>query len=140
MRSPRWTSKALGRVGVDEQHLELVAVAAVDEPRRVEAGDAVPQRQAAAGLHEPGVALGDGDRDARSGTRARPPAGASVTRLAGHAGRGRRRPGLAYAGSGQVGVEADDGDDEAVRHGATVDGCHTATGSLRRCSSGWTSR
>ena len=55
----------LGGVEVHEQHLELVAVARVDEPRRVEAGDPVAERQAAAGLHEPGVALRDGERDAR---------------------------------------------------------------------------
>ena len=65
MRSPRCTSIRLGRVGVDEQHLELVAVPGVDETGRVQQRDAVPQREPAARLHEAGVPDGDGDRDAR---------------------------------------------------------------------------
>jgi hypothetical protein len=50
----------LGTV-VDEQHLELAAVARVDETRCVEHGYALLHRQARARQHEPRVALGDGD-------------------------------------------------------------------------------
>src|SRR5262249_19620564 len=54
----------LVRIGVDQDDPHLVAVAGVDQARRVEAGDAVTQREPAAWQHEPGEAVGDGDRDA----------------------------------------------------------------------------
>src|SRR5262245_54766100 len=54
----------LRRIGVDQQHPDLVAVAGIDEPRRVEARDAVLEREARTRLHEPRVPLGDRDRDA----------------------------------------------------------------------------
>ena len=81
MRSPRCTVVVLRRVGVDEQHLELAAVLRVDEPGRVQAGDAVLEREARAGQHEPGVPGRDRDREPG---RARAPGR--------HAGAQRRRP------------------------------------------------
>ena len=74
------------------------------------------QGQPAARLHEPGVALGEGEGDAGGDQR---PTAARGERgvLAGQqveAGVARPRVG----GSGKVGIEADHGDDEAVRHGA----------------------
>src|SRR5262249_23984808 len=52
------------RIGVDEQHLDLVSVAGIDQPRRVETGDAVTQRQPTARLYEGGVTVRKRDRDA----------------------------------------------------------------------------
>ena len=60
-------------IGVDEDDLDLAAVARVDEPRGVEARHAVADRQAAAGEHQPGVAGGNCDRQARRDER--PPTG-----------------------------------------------------------------
>ena len=102
------------RVGVDQQHPQLVAVAGVDQAGGVEARDAVAQRQAAAGLDEPGVALGDGEGDA--GGHQRPPRRRRQDRaLAGHeVGAGVAGPGVGR--QGQVGVEADDGDAQHGRH------------------------
>ena len=54
----------LVRVGVDEQDLQLAVVLGVDEPRRVEAGDAVAERQPRAGQDEPAVPGRDRDGDA----------------------------------------------------------------------------
>src|SRR5436309_2371629 len=45
-------------VGVDEQDADLVTVAGVDQPRRVEAGHPVGEGQPAAGLDEPRVPVG----------------------------------------------------------------------------------
>ena len=55
----------LARIGVDQKDPQLVAVAGVDEAGGVEAGDAMAQGEAAAGLHEPGEARRNGDGDAR---------------------------------------------------------------------------
>src|SRR4051812_9666591 len=44
--------EVLGRVGVDQQHLELAPIAGVDQAGRVQAGDAVLQCEAAPRLHE----------------------------------------------------------------------------------------
>ena len=57
-------------IGVDENDLDLAAKARIDEPRGVEARNAVADRQPAAGEHEPGEALGDRDRVARRDERA----------------------------------------------------------------------
>src|SRR5665213_78851 len=51
------------RIEVHEQHADLVAIARVDEARSVQAGHTVAERQARARLHEPGVTLGDRNRD-----------------------------------------------------------------------------
>ena len=51
--------EVLGRVGVDEQHLEFTAVAAVDETGGVETGDAVLEGETAARLDETCVSIGD---------------------------------------------------------------------------------
>lgn len=45
----------LGWIGVDQEHLQLAAVARVDQPGRVETGHPMGQCQAAARLDEPGV-------------------------------------------------------------------------------------
>lgn len=56
--------EVLGRIGVDEQHLQFASVTGVDEPRGVETCHAVFQREPAARLDEPRVAIGDGNGDA----------------------------------------------------------------------------
>lgn len=96
----------LGGVGVDEQHLQLPPVAAVDESGGVEAGHAVVEGETAARLDEAGVALGDGHRQpgrhqgattagCEDGTLAGQQVQAGITR----AGVGRER---------EIGVQTDD--------------------------------
>ena len=83
-------------VVVDQQDLELTVVPRVDEARRVEAGDAVPQGEAAARKHQAGVARWDGHRHPR-GDEGTSPAAAQRDRgpcrqvRAGVAGPGVRR-------------------------------------------------
>ena len=118
----------LHRVMVDQNHLELAPVAGVDQPRRVEAGHAVAQRQTAAGQDEPGVPLRDGHRDSRRHQRPAAP-GRQHDGLAGH----QVRSGI--AGSGvrghpQVGVELMQGH---AQHRWTLQGrsllsCHRPDG------------
>ena len=64
--------EGVGRVVVDQADLEFTSVARIDQPRRVETGDAVLGGETAPGLHEPGVPLGQRDRD--SGRDHRPAA------------------------------------------------------------------
>src|SRR5215212_5203770 len=54
-----------GRVGVEEQDLELAAVGGGDEAGSVDEADAVTQGEPAARQHEPGVPGRDGDGDPR---------------------------------------------------------------------------
>ena len=63
IRSPADGRERLGPV-VDQDHAQLAAVVRVDQPGRVHARDAVPDRQPGAGKHEPRDARGDRDRDA----------------------------------------------------------------------------
>ena len=100
------------------------------------------QGEAAAGLHEPGVALGEGEGDA--GGHDRPPAAAAQhRRLAGHqVGAGVAGPGV--GGQRQVGVEPDHGD---LQHAAIIAAPRlldraTVPGRIASpsCSCGWTSR
>ena len=114
MRSPR--AHLEGSVGsvFTSSTFSSSAVAAVDEPGRVQARDAVAQGQPAAGQHEPGVARRDGDRDAASAPapgrrRARAVTSSRAAQVdAGVAGSGVR-------GQRQVGVEAAPDGDRARR-------------------------
>ena len=54
-----------------QRHAQLAAVAAVDEPGRVDDGHAVVAREARARQHEAARALGQLDRDAAAERRAR---------------------------------------------------------------------
>ena len=54
----------LGRIVVDQAHLQLTAVAGVDQPRGVQDGDPVLERKTASRLDQAGVALRKRDRDA----------------------------------------------------------------------------
>jgi hypothetical protein len=123
----------VARVGVDEEDLELAAVAAVEQAGRVEARDAVAQRQPAPRLDEPGVALrdrqgesGGDDRTSTAGLQHDPLAceqvEAGVARL-----RVRRQR--------QVGIESLHRDREHRRPMVLV-----RAGTLASCSPGWTSR
>ena len=57
--------ESLVRVVIDQAHLELTAVARVDEAGGVEAGDTVLEGEPATGLDETGVSLGKSDGDTR---------------------------------------------------------------------------
>ena len=109
-------AKGVLGIGVDEQHLELAAIAGVDETRRVEARDPVLQGEPAAWLHEAGIPDGycnggAGGHERSSATRreldvvARDEVGTRIT----VGGVGRHR---------EVGVEADD---RNLEHGGTID-------------------
>ena len=102
MRSPRRT--VYGSVGIEvhEQHLQLVAVAAVDQPGRVQAGDrrgAAPARCGAARTRRSPRAARRRCRSARAPGRRR----ARAWRPRGRAGRGRRRRRARTPGSGRSG-------------------------------------
>ena len=116
MRSPRRYHVLGAGIGVDEDHLQLVAVAGVDQSGRVEHGQAVAQGEAAAGQHEPGMTGGTATATP-VGTRARPPAASSVT--SSRASRSRpASPSRAYAGSGSSGSRRTTGlDDHVARSG-----------------------
>ena len=60
---PGLDRERLGRVGVEQDHPELAAVAGVDQARRVDDREAVPGREPGARHDEACVALGDRDRD-----------------------------------------------------------------------------
>ena len=45
------------RVVIDQANLQLAAIARVNEPRRIEAGDAMFERKPTSGLNETGIAL-----------------------------------------------------------------------------------
>ena len=111
----------LGRIVVDQQHLDLAAIARVDQPRRVEDGHAAAQGQARARKHEPGVARRDRERETGADQRAR-------TRLDHHARGGvqveSRVGGARVARQGNVRIETLDGDahERAARGLAPVRG------------------
>lgn len=100
-------------VGVDEHDPQLVAVAAVDEPGRVQARDAVAQREPAARQHEARVAVRQ--RKSDPGRHQRPP---TARRKHGAIARNQVAPGIAWVRvrrQRQVGIETHDGD---LEHGA----------------------
>jgi oligoribonuclease len=116
----------LAGIEVHEEHLELVAVAGVDEARRVEAGDPMAQREAAAGLHEAGVAGRQGERDPR---RDEGPAAGRFE--AGGLARDEVEAGVALlrvGGQVEVGVEPEDRHGEGLQHGGQVN--HAPVGTL----------
>ena len=131
-------------IRVEQDHLELVPIPGVDQPGRVHDGDARPEREPAPGQDEPGVALRDGDREARRHERPTPARREHRT-LAG----GEIDPGVAgfgVCGQREIRVEPDDGDGEhasrlrASRPPCPVDQLDRRRVSLVACSSGWTSR
>ena len=96
----------LGRVGVDQHHLDLASVGAVNETRGVHHADAVTQRESRSRQHEPGVTEWQGDGDAgrheRSTTaRLEAPAFASVQVESGVTVVGIGR-------EGEISIESDD--------------------------------
>jgi capsular polysaccharide biosynthesis protein len=104
------------RVGVDQEHLELAAIAAVDEARCVQTGETSSQRQATARLDESGVADRDGHRHA---ARHEHPAARRRDdhRLAGHQVE-TRVTWSGIGGQGKIGVESDYRDRQ---HGARIE-------------------
>ena len=89
IRSPAAISNARLAVGVEQQHLQLAAVARVDQAGRVDERDAVPRREARARQDQPAWPGGQLDRDARPDLRALPGADRAAPRA--RRGRGRRR-------------------------------------------------
>lgn len=71
LRYPITTTNLVGprRIGVDEHDPQLFPITTVDEPRAVQHRDTVAKRQPAARLHEPRMALGDGQRETRRDER-----------------------------------------------------------------------
>jgi len=92
------------RVGVHQQHGQLVPVAGVDEARGVQAGHPVPESQPAAGLHEAGMARGDGQGDPRGDRRPPAPGRQGHVRPRHQVGTGVAVPGV--GGQRQAVVEA----------------------------------
>src|SRR5205823_626414 len=106
---------------------QLVAVPAIDEAGRVEARDPVAQGQAAAGLHEPGVAPRQRDGDA--GGHQRP---AAAGRELGVLPSDQVDPRVADTGVGRQWERRIETDDR--------DGDHAREPTIRPCWYGWTSR
>ena len=73
IRSPAAIVERRVAVGVQQQHPDLAAVAGVDQPGRVDERDPVPRGEPRARQHEPGLAVGDLDRDAGAAPTARSP-------------------------------------------------------------------
>ena len=94
MRSPGLDPEGLGRVVVEQQHPQLAAVAGVDQAGAVDQGDPVLAGQARARQDQPGVPVGDLDRD--PGADAPALAGADMGGLAGV----EVEPGVALVGAG----------------------------------------
>ena len=96
----------LGRIVVDQAHLQLTAVAGVDQPRGVQDGDPVLERKTAPRLDQACVALRKRDRDAggdegptAGGSKGDVLSGDQVDTGVTRSGVGRER---------QVGIEAED--------------------------------
>ncbi len=117
------------RIGVDQQHLQLPAIARVDEPGRVQAGHTVLRGEPGAGQYEPRVALRKRHRHPRRHDRPAP-TGAEQDVFT----RAQIRPGIARPGvarnRGGLGEQADGN----VGHGphatcsfARQPGCGTVT-------------
>ena len=88
------------RVQVDQVDLDLAAVARVDGARRVHQAEPEPVRQAGARMHEPGVAVGDRDRDPGPDER---PLERSQLDVLGHGQVGTGVTGQRVPGSGPLG-------------------------------------
>ena len=54
----------VGGVGVDQQNFDLASVTGIDQPGSVQTGNAVLQREAAAGQHQTCVPVGQSNRGA----------------------------------------------------------------------------
>jgi len=105
----------LGRIVVDQAHLQLTAVAGVDQPRGVQDGDPVLERKTAPRLDQACVALRKRDRDAggdegptTGGSKGDVLSGDQIDTGVTRSGVGRER---------QVGIEAED---REIKHGAKL--------------------
>ena len=70
IRMPGSTVNGSARVGVEQNHAYLAAVAGVDQPRGVDDRDAVPEREARPRHDEPRVAVRDRHREPGADHRA----------------------------------------------------------------------
>ena len=105
----------LGRIVVDQAHLQLTAVAGVDQPRGVQDGDPVLERKTAPRLDQACVALRKRDRDA--GGDEGPTAGGSKGDVLSGDQVDTGVPRSCVRRERQVGIEAEDGE---IKHGAKL--------------------
>ena len=105
----------LGRIVVDQAHLQLTAVAGVDQPRGVQDGDPVLERKTAPRLDQACVALRKRDRDA--GGDESPTAGGSKGDVLSGDQVDTGVPRSCVRRERQVGIEAEDGE---IKHGAKL--------------------
>ncbi len=105
----------LGRIVVDQAHLQLSSVAGVDQPRGVQDGDPVLERKTAPRLDQACVALRKRDRDA--GGDEGPTAGGSKGDVLSGDQVDTGVPRSCVRRERQVGIEAEDGE---IKHGAKL--------------------
>ena len=105
----------LGRIVVDQAHLQLTAVTGVDQPRGVQDGDPVLERKTAPRLDQACVALRKRDRDA--GGDEGPTAGGSKGDVLSGDQVDTGVPRSCVRRERQVGIEAEDGE---IKHGAKL--------------------
>ncbi len=105
----------LSRIVVDQAHLQLTAVAGVDQPRGVQDGDPVLERKTAPRLDQACVALRKRDRDA--GGDEGPTAGGSKGDVLSGDQVDTGVPRSCVRRERQVGIEAEDGE---IKHGAKL--------------------
>jgi oligoribonuclease len=105
----------LSRIVVDQAHLQLTAVAGVDQPRGVQDGDPVLERKTAPRLDQAGVALRKRDRDA-GGDEGPTASGSKGDVLSGDQV-DTGVPRSCVRRERQVGIEAEDGE---IKHGAKL--------------------
>jgi len=105
----------LSRIVVDQAHLQLTAVAGVDQPRGVQDGDPVLERKTAPRLDQACVALRKRDRDA--GGDESPTAGGSKGDVLSGDQVDTGVPRSCVRRERQVGIEAEDGE---IKHGAKL--------------------
>ena len=105
----------LGRIMVDQAHLQLTAVAGVDQPRGVQDGDPVLERKTAPRLDQACVALRKRDRDA--GGDEGPTAGGSKGDVLSGDQVDTGVPRSCVRRERQVGIEAENGE---IKHGAKL--------------------
>lgn len=104
----------LGRIQVDQRHLDLAAIARVDGTRAVDDRKSHSRSQSRPGMHQADHAERDGDRDPRSNQGASPRFEFDVFRAI------EIDPCVAFvgaAGQRKLAVKAEDG--QTGRHGAT---------------------
>ena len=105
----------VGGVGVDQQHFDLASVTGIDQPGSVQTGNAVLQREAAAGKHQTCVSVGQSNRGAGRDERSAAAGGEHGTDPRREVDAGVAGPGV--GGDTQFGIQTNDRD---VKHAADI--------------------